>query len=124
MLLESLCSERGIGGIISKQNNFKQIIRVVSTVIQGISHNLIQVDKLNGEESKRANLHNQMATFTPKEIQVFAHIGKGYLNKQIAHELEISEATIKFHVGNIFRKLGCQNRTQVAVIANRHVFFS
>ena len=43
-------------------------------------------------------------------------VAEGLLNKQIAYELDVSEATIKAHVTAIFRKLGVQNRTQ-AVLA-------
>ena len=45
-------------------------------------------------------------------------VAEGLLNKQIAYELEVSEATIKAHVTAIFRKLGVQNRTQAVLAIN------
>jgi hypothetical protein len=46
-------------------------------------------------------------------------LAEGLLNKQIAAELQVSEATIKAHVTAIFRKLGVRSRTQAAVAARR-----
>ena len=46
-------------------------------------------------------------------------IAGGLLNKQIAYELDVSEATVKAHVTAILRKLGLYSRTQAAVIAER-----
>nr|WP_254045910.1 LuxR C-terminal-related transcriptional regulator [Paenalcaligenes hominis] len=46
-------------------------------------------------------------------------VSTGQLNKQIAHELNVSEATIKTHMTAILRKLGATNRTQAVLIANQ-----
>ena len=46
-------------------------------------------------------------------------LGAGLLNKQIAYELGVSEATIKAHVTAVLRKLGASNRTQAVLIAGR-----
>ncbi len=50
---------------------------------------------------------------TPREQAVAALLEKRLANKQIAHELRISERTVKFHIGNIFRKLGVHERISV-----------
>jgi len=44
-------------------------------------------------------------------------LSEGLLNKQIAYELDISEATVKAHITAIFRKLGVVNRTQAVLLA-------
>ncbi|WJH41489.1 response regulator transcription factor [Aliirhizobium terrae] len=44
-------------------------------------------------------------TLTPRERQVMAAVAKGLLNKQIAHELQLSEITVKIHRGNVMRKM-------------------
>jgi DNA-binding NarL/FixJ family response regulator len=44
-------------------------------------------------------------------------VSRGLLNKQIASELYVTEATVKFHLGNIYRKLGLVNRTQLVALA-------
>jgi DNA-binding NarL/FixJ family response regulator len=43
-------------------------------------------------------------------------MAEGMLNKQIAYDLEVSEATIKAHVTAIFRKLGVRTRTQAVIV--------
>jgi NarL family two-component system response regulator LiaR len=56
---------------------------------------------------------------TPRERQVLALIGRGFPNKRIARELDISEKTVKTHVGHVLAKLGVADRTQAAVFAVR-----
>lgn len=50
---------------------------------------------------------------TPRERQIVEAVSRGLLNKQIANELHVTEATVKFHLGNVYRKLGVVNRTQL-----------
>lgn len=59
----------------------------------------------------------KLAKLTPQQIRVLAMLGEGMLNKQIAHELGISEATVKAHVSAILAKLGVDNRTQAVILA-------
>ena len=47
-----------------------------------------------------------------RERQILHFMGEGHPNKVTAHRLGLSEATIKFHLRNIYRKLSAQNRTQ------------
>jgi DNA-binding NarL/FixJ family response regulator len=56
---------------------------------------------------------------TPREREVLVLIGRGFPNKQIARELDISEKTVKTHVGHVLAKLGVTDRTQAAVFAVR-----
>lgn len=49
---------------------------------------------------------------TEREIEVLGLIAQGMTNKQIAHALQISEHTVKFHVSSIYSKLGAANRTE------------
>lgn len=58
-----------------------------------------------------------MASLTPAQRRILGAIRQGLLNKQIAYELEISEATVKAHITAIFRKLGVNNRTQAVLLA-------
>lgn len=59
----------------------------------------------------------RMASLTPAQRRILGHMHGGLLNKQIAHELDISEATVKAHITAIFRKLGVISRTQAALLA-------
>lgn len=61
----------------------------------------------------------RMAQLTPQQFRVFGMVCSGRLNKQIAHELQITEATVKAHMTTIMRKLGAANRTQAVLLAGR-----
>jgi two-component system, NarL family, response regulator LiaR len=56
---------------------------------------------------------------TPREREVLVLIGRGFANKRIAQELELSEKTVKTHVGHVLAKLGVSDRTQAALVAVR-----
>lgn len=59
----------------------------------------------------------RIASLTPAQRRILGQIRQGLLNKQIAYELDISEATVKAHITAIFRKLGVNNRTQAVLLA-------
>ncbi len=59
----------------------------------------------------------RMASLTPAQRRILGSIRQGLLNKQIAYNQEISEATVKAHITAIFRKLGVSNRTQAVLLA-------
>ncbi len=124
LALENFCIERDIAGIVSKFHDLSQIKQVITAVMQGEGADLPPINLLDEDAGDRTRLYRQITTLTQKETQIFALLKEGQLNKQIAYALEISEATIKYHMSNILRKLNCHSRTQAAVIANRHVFFS
>jgi NarL family two-component system response regulator LiaR len=56
---------------------------------------------------------------TPREREVLELIGRGFPNKRIARQLDVSEKTVKTHVGHVLAKLGVNDRTQAAVFAVR-----
>jgi DNA-binding NarL/FixJ family response regulator len=58
-----------------------------------------------------------MARLTPTQLKVLAGVHSGLLNKQIAYDLGIAEATVKAHMTALMRKLNVRNRTQVAIAA-------
>jgi DNA-binding NarL/FixJ family response regulator len=55
-----------------------------------------------------------------KETAVLAELANGYTNKQIAARLWLSEQTVKFHLRNIYRKLGIKSRTEALRYAYEH----
>ncbi|HSW58027.1 MAG TPA: response regulator transcription factor [Dehalococcoidales bacterium] len=69
------------------------------------------------ELSRRSEAEQFLSPLTPREMQILKYIGQGYLNKQIAVELGISEQTIKNHVTSILRKLNANARTEAVVLA-------
>ena len=58
----------------------------------------------------------RVASLSPAQRRVITGLSDGLLNKQIAYEMGISEATVKAHMTAIFRKLGANNRTQALLI--------
>ena len=59
----------------------------------------------------------QIASLTPTQLKVLLGVMEGRLNKQIAYDLGISEATVKAHMTAILKKLDVQNRTQAVLAA-------
>ena len=56
-----------------------------------------------------------------RELQVLRLVARGMANKQIARRLEISERTVKVHLGNVFRRIGVTDRTSAAIWARDHL---
>lgn len=65
------------------------------------------------------DIARRVGELTGQQLRVLQHLQQGRLNKQIAYDLTISEATVKAHVTAIFRKLGVLNRTQAVILVNR-----
>jgi DNA-binding NarL/FixJ family response regulator len=61
----------------------------------------------------------RIAQLTAQQFRVFGMLCLGKLNKHIAYELQITEATVKAHMTAILRKLGAANRTQAVLLAGR-----
>jgi len=76
-------------------------------------HVLQQFQELTSRSESQAFI----SPLTPREIEILQYIAQGYLNKQIAAELGISEQTIKNHVTSILRKLNANARTEAVVVA-------
>ena len=56
---------------------------------------------------------SELYEFTPREIDIIRLICRGYSNKSISSDLKITEATVKYHIWNIFNKAGVDSRTQL-----------
>lgn len=68
-----------------------------------------------------AEVTMQEAHLTPREREIFLRVIQGYTNLNIAHQLEISEATVKYHLTFIFKKTHTMNRTELSALAFREV---
>ncbi|MFB2539341.1 MULTISPECIES: response regulator [unclassified Acinetobacter] len=107
----------GAMGYIAKSAPPASIGEAIQQVLQGeiwLSHDLDSED--DPRAVAEADLAERIQSLTPQQFRVLMMVADGLLNKQIAYELDVSEATIKAHATAIFRKLGVQNRTQ-AVLA-------
>lgn len=65
-------------------------------------------------------LNKGIATMTPRECEIATLVATGASNRRIAEQLNISERTVKAHLGVIFRKIGINDRLQLALYMNRH----
>ena len=66
-----------------------------------------------------SDLIGRLQSLTPQQARVLGMIAEGLLNKQIAYELGVSEATIKAHVSAVLQKLGVDSRTQAVILLSR-----
>ena len=112
---------------LSKESTTEEIIHTLKRVARGeypineslqtrpkvAEHVLEQFQEL----SWQAEDETLISPLTVRETEILQYIAQGYLNKQIAAELEISEQTIKNHVTSILRKLNANARTEAVVIA-------
>ncbi|KZN28820.1 response regulator transcription factor [Pseudoalteromonas luteoviolacea] len=110
----------GAMGFIPKASSSQDIVTALTQVLEGEtwlpSDIKEKIEDLGGEERELAQ---QIASLTPQQYKVLQYLHEGLLNKQIAYELSISEATVKAHITAIFRKLGVYNRTQAVLIASK-----
>jgi DNA-binding NarL/FixJ family response regulator len=75
------------------------------------------VDLDTGDNTGTADLLARLSSLTPQQVRVLMMLSEGLLNKQIAYELNVSEATVKAHVSAILQKLGVDSRTQAVIAA-------
>lgn len=104
-------------GYISKSSPLDDISEAIRKVLEGDLY-LPEVARRHQHQPNQnaMDLAERLASLTPQQFRVLTMMSEGMLNKQIAYDLDVSEATIKAHVTAIFRKLGVRTRTQ-AVIA-------
>ena len=74
-------------------------------------------DLSSAADPEMTRLRDRLVTLTPQQVRVLMMLSEGLLNKQIAYELGVSEATIKAHVSAILQKLGVESRTQAVIAA-------
>jgi DNA-binding NarL/FixJ family response regulator len=110
------CLDFGASGFIPKTLGVETIRAAVKRVLDGGIWSPPHVDLERSEDAESAMLIERLATLTPQQVRVLMMLSEGLLNKQIAYELGVSEATVKAHVSAILQKLGVDSRTQ-AVIA-------
>lgn len=108
--------EFGASGFIPKSSSLEQIQQAVQAILDGDDWWPVQMDQdpVMTEEEKAAS--EGLASLTPQQFRVLTMVCDGLLNKQIAYDLNVSEATVKAHVTAIFRKLNVRTRTQAALL--------
>jgi len=107
----------GASGFIPKSADLPTISKAVESILQG---NIWLPEKASDSpvSHEEKDFAERIKTLTPQQFRVFMMLTKGLLNKQIASEVDVSEATVRTHMTAIFRKLGVRNRTQAVLAAN------
>ena len=108
--------EFGASGFIPKSSSLETIQQAVRTVLDGDVWWPAQVNESVSVSAEAKAASEGLASLTPQQFRVLTMVCEGLLNKQIAYELSVSEATIKAHVTAIFRKLNVRTRTQAALL--------
>jgi len=111
------CMEFGASGFIPKTLGVDAMRAAISRILNGGVWTPPDVDLSGGSDTEAAELIARMATLTPQQVRVLMMLSEGLLNKQIAYQLSVSEATVKAHVSAILQKLGVESRTQAVIAA-------
>jgi DNA-binding NarL/FixJ family response regulator len=109
----------GASGFVPKSQPVEQIRIAVTAVLDGHIWTPPDIDITNPGGTEDEELIARLSKLTPQQVRVLMMLGEGLLNKQIAYELDVSEATIKAHVSAILQKLGVDSRTQAVIAINR-----
>ncbi len=111
--------EFGASGFIPKSLETDGIGNAIRTVLSGDIWAPPDVDLDTAEDRELVDLVRRIGRLTPQQMRVLMMLSEGLLNKQIAYELNVSEATVKAHVSAILQKLGVDSRTQAVIAASK-----
>jgi DNA-binding NarL/FixJ family response regulator len=107
----------GASGFIPKRFGVDTLRDAILKVMEGDVWVPPDVDLSSAADPDMTRLRDRLVTLTPQQVRVLMMLSEGLLNKQIAYELGVSEATIKAHVSAILQKLGVESRTQAVIAA-------
>lgn len=111
------CMDFGASGFIPKTLGVEAMREAIAIVLNGGVWTPADVDLSAIADAETTALLARLATLTPQQVRVLMMLSEGLLNKQIAYELNVSEATVKAHVSAILQKLGVESRTQAVIAA-------
>jgi len=108
----------GASGFIPKSADAATIATALRSVLDGERWSPVPA-RPNVLATDEADIARRVGELTPQQFRVLGMLARGLLNKQIAYDLGVSEATIKAHMTAILRKLGANNRTQAVLLAGK-----
>lgn len=109
--------DAGAHGYICKSAGSASMMEGIRSVLEGdtfVSPHIIVPDAPATGEMDGERLQSLL---TPRQRDVLGMLRQGKSNKEIARDLNLAEITVKLHVTAILRSLGCENRTQAAILA-------
>jgi len=100
--------KRGASGYIVKSVDPRDLGSAIRQAVDGTAYHALGLPAINEDTVAKA------AGLTEREFEIMKAVARGLANKTIAKELWITEQTVKFHLTNVYRKLGISNRTEAA----------
>jgi DNA-binding NarL/FixJ family response regulator len=104
---------RGAAAYVVKTVNPDDLPATLRQALEGNVHTAIGLD-----DSVRAGA--KAAGLTERELTILGALARGLSNDEIAKEFWVAPQTVKFHLTNIYRKLGVKNRTEATRLAYQH----
>jgi len=111
------CIGLGASGFIPKTLHVEEMRLAIEGVLEGRVWIPPDVDMVTVTDADMDGLLVRLTSLTPQQVRVLMMLSDGLLNKQIAYELNVSEATVKAHVSAVLQKLGVESRTQAVIVA-------
>jgi DNA-binding NarL/FixJ family response regulator len=112
--------EAGATGYLLKDAGAEDVAKAIRAAYAGEVHLDPQVARVLAQRLRARKQEPPVERLTAREMDVLRLVAAGAPNKEIAHELSITERTARTHVSNILSKLGLASRTQAALWAVEH----
>lgn len=113
------CLDLGASGFIPKTMGVGNMRDAIAGVLKGETFVPPDISLTAKADAETDAIIARLATLTPQQVRVLMMLSEGRLNKQIAYELSVSEATVKAHVSAILQKLGVESRTQAVIAVSK-----
>jgi DNA-binding NarL/FixJ family response regulator len=111
------CVDFGASGFIPKTTAIDVMRSAIRAILDGGMWTPPDLVLGGPVDKDTADIVRRLSSLTPQQVRVLMMLSEGLLNKQIAYELTVSEATVKAHVSAILQKLGVESRTQAVIAA-------
>jgi DNA-binding NarL/FixJ family response regulator len=111
------CIEIGAAGFIPKTTEMDVMRQAIRAILAGATWVPRDLELVATNDKASGDIVRRLGSLTPQQMRVLMMVSEGLLNKQIAYELSVSEATVKAHVSAILQKLGVESRTQAVIAA-------
>lgn len=98
----------GAAGFLDKAHTLDELAHYIDIILEGRT----AFPEIETTQDDTDDLQHRIKSLSGAQMRVLSALASGHLNKQIAEDLELSEATVKAHLTAIFRKLGVNNRLQ------------
>jgi len=111
------CLEFGASAYVPKSLDIESMRAAIRAVMEGGQWTPPDFAVASRASPESGVLVRRLSSLTPQQVRVLMMLSQGLLNKQIAYELAVSEATVKAHVSAILQKLDVDSRTQAVILA-------